>query len=222
MSGRAHPRSRGENSISGLIVDRATGSSPLTRGKRVLPGRGSGVPGLIPAHAGKTEELTCGCVVAWAHPRSRGENERNRGRKYGGLGSSPLTRGKPHACHAVFVPSGLIPAHAGKTSAGICLWRRAKAHPRSRGENNAGDQDDSGSWGSSPLTRGKRTTLNADRPHVGLIPAHAGKTVECMGGHQVLEAHPRSRGENRLATRPRRRRTRLIPAHAGKTRRAGQ
>ena len=51
---RAHPRSRGENSISGLIVDRATGSSPLTRGKRF--GGFGGVPGvgLIPAHAGKT------------------------------------------------------------------------------------------------------------------------------------------------------------------------
>ena len=50
----AHPRSRGENSISGLIVDRATGSSPLTRGKPPpLLGR-LAASGLIPAHAGKT------------------------------------------------------------------------------------------------------------------------------------------------------------------------
>ena len=50
----AHPRSRGENpgQMGAGIV--GAGSSPLTRGKRELPGRGRVVPGLIPAHAGKT------------------------------------------------------------------------------------------------------------------------------------------------------------------------
>ena len=50
----AHPRSRGENSISGLIVDRATGSSPLTRGKPPFPISQERIARLIPAHAGKT------------------------------------------------------------------------------------------------------------------------------------------------------------------------
>ena len=50
----AHPRSRGENENGGKAWNKATGSSPLTRGKLfhalmpVLPQR------LIPAHAGKT------------------------------------------------------------------------------------------------------------------------------------------------------------------------
>ena len=54
LSGAAHPRSRGENSLQGLHLLTWYGSSPLTRGKpryrvdRRRPER------LIPAHAGKT------------------------------------------------------------------------------------------------------------------------------------------------------------------------
>ena len=51
----AHPRSRGENGWFLAALWLGSGSSPLTRGKRLLKqthGRG---PGLIPAHAGKTE-----------------------------------------------------------------------------------------------------------------------------------------------------------------------
>ena len=52
--GKAHPRSRGENRVRGCRWVWGRGSSPLTRGKRVL---GEGLlkkRGLIPAHAGKT------------------------------------------------------------------------------------------------------------------------------------------------------------------------
>ena len=92
---RAHPRSRGENTVQELDFLRAIGSSPLTRGK--LPGlpRAESDCGLIPAHAGKTS-LTCSLTPPpRAHPRSRGENV---GLSDGGAvctGSSPLTRGKP-------------------------------------------------------------------------------------------------------------------------------
>ena len=53
--------------------------------------------------------------------------------------------------------------------------------------------------GSSPLTRGKPG--NAVRPAglAGLIPAHAGKTIRQPPMRRGLEAHPRSRGENRDA-----------------------
>ena len=51
------------------------------------------------------------------------------------MGSSPLTRGK-HAFLAAFDPaSGLIPAHAGKTTPSTPTAPRSTAHPRSRGEN---------------------------------------------------------------------------------------
>ena len=52
--GEAHPRSRGENIITDANPLSRHGSSPLTRGKRLLRSRISPRPGLIPAHAGKT------------------------------------------------------------------------------------------------------------------------------------------------------------------------
>ena len=112
---RAHPRSRGENcrGISAVVI--VCGSSPLTRGKhRIDPHLGL-IPGLIPAHAGKTIAVNASVVVAGAHPRSRGENVPLALDHPNLMGSSPLTRGKQVVelegeCHR-----GLIPAHAGKT-----------------------------------------------------------------------------------------------------------
>ena len=91
----AHPRSRGEN------VRSTSAWHGLLR--------------LIPAHAGKTVLHEEGLAAAWAHPRSRGENELLKLLFAQGLGSSPLTRGKrcPRQRHGM--PTGLIPAHAGKT-----------------------------------------------------------------------------------------------------------
>ena len=51
---RAHPRSRGENDYAGRRDDGDRGSSPLTRGKLATGMAGDTIPGLIPAHAGKT------------------------------------------------------------------------------------------------------------------------------------------------------------------------
>ena len=71
---RAHPRSRGENRAEAGISTSIWGSSPLTRGKRVLEVRRAGAVGLIPAHAGKTFSTGWRAALSWAHPRSRGEN----------------------------------------------------------------------------------------------------------------------------------------------------
>ena len=51
---RAHPRSRGENLAWAVEGARGYGSSPLTRGKRLVNGESAQLPRLIPAHAGKT------------------------------------------------------------------------------------------------------------------------------------------------------------------------
>ena len=74
-------------------------------------------------------------------------------------------------------------------------WR-ATAHPRSRGENAREMTGLTQVQGSSPLTRGKQGWRPAVVDHVGLIPAHAGKTTS--GGRATCRprAHPRSRGEN--------------------------
>ena len=111
----AHPRSRGENASEAERNESTQGSSPLTRGKR-LPGlQVIERPRLIPAHAGKTPGDVGGTQSMWAHPRSRGENQKAL---IGGAllrGSSPLTRGKRNRGVTFGLENGLIPAHAGKT-----------------------------------------------------------------------------------------------------------
>ena len=112
------------------------GSSPLTRGKRVGSLNDLCQIRLIPAHAGKTGAVWLACAACAAHPRSRGENESVGGGEGILTGSSPLTRGKHiQESHGV-APSGLIPAHAGKTFSRPSAGTLAEAHPRSRGENN--------------------------------------------------------------------------------------
>ena len=76
-------------------MEQMTGSSPLTRGKRVDDLREHIDQRLIPAHAGKTKALTSLKDDGAAHPRSRGENVGLLGLRRVAYGSSPLTRGKP-------------------------------------------------------------------------------------------------------------------------------
>ena len=155
MGGRAHPRSRGENFQSWVANLPAPGSSPLTRGKLLNSGFFAYWRGLIPAHAGKTTASSKELKSCGAHPRSRGENNVGVAGSCQATGSSPLTRGKRVQPYFEAVEVGLIPAHAGKTSARNCCHPRTGAHPRSRGENAASSAVSPAIGGSSPLTRGK-------------------------------------------------------------------
>ena len=213
------------------------GSSPLTRGKQVVPRRQRQRRGLIPAHAGKTLGDHVVETLHRAHPRSRGENRGGYSLEAPPSGSSPLTRGKPRWGWFHLEQFGLIPAHAGKTSRYGAVRRSLGAHPRSRGENNTRRTSPRARRGSSPLTRGKPSFVTAMSARLGLIPAHAGKTVKPRSRIAWLKAHPRSRGENTdeqaaragdagssPLTRGKREvegldgaRHGLIPAHAGKT-----
>ena len=174
--GQAHPRSRGENPTRLPRGGRASGSSPLTRGKHENV-RGSLTSGaLIPAHAGKTRLRDTFGFPLLAHPRSRGENSAMASLASLFGGSSPLTRGK-QCSEAGPVPQlGLIPAHAGKTREVAFLTGATTAHPRSRGENITAAGPALRADGSSPLTRGKLGWPAIHVLDVRLIPAHAGKT----------------------------------------------
>ena len=132
-----------------------------------------------------------------AHPRSRGENIVDKPNILAGLGSSPLTRGKPYYEGRQTLQHRLIPAHAGKTAPGRTPTARDGAHPRSRGENRGVYRYSEDPEGSSPLTRGKLLCVAALAGCVGLIPAHAGKTGMTAMWDLYTQAHPRSRGENR-------------------------
>ena len=118
--GGAHPRSRGENWAGVAAAYTGRGSSPLTRGKPPQKTRTRGspltrgkrfrrgalrlLPGLIPAHAGKTSPSTRAGSASRAHPRSRGENINGLVAVMIAGGSSPLTRGKPSPSRAARSP----------------------------------------------------------------------------------------------------------------------
>ena len=153
------------------------------------------------------------------------------------IGSSPLTRGKHQHVGWGEYDERLIPAHAGKTPPACRQGHHQGAHPRSRGENASRDAHSSEPTGSSPLTRGKPRGGGLEVGDNRLIPAHAGKTPRPLFRGPVSPAHPRSRGENRMAPTTSRAvcgsspltrgkqadrhaledAVRLIPAHAGKT-----
>ena len=172
-----------------------------------------------------------------AHPRSRGENSLGCVDPEVAGGSSPLTRGKLDRSLNEGAPSGLIPAHAGKTPPRKRPLTSTWAHPRSRGENSPTRLRNGRCPGSSPLTRGKPRWSAPTTRSSRLIPAHAGKTERVKRGHFRPPAHPRSRGENYSSSsacrsdegsspltrgKPQRAKMpreipRLIPAHAGKT-----
>ena len=111
-------------------------------------------------------------------------------------GSSPLTRGKLTHGNAGTQQIRLIPAHAGKTMSRDRFRMLSSAHPRSRGENRLALLGGGGVRGSSPLTRGKLALDRGLTAPKGLIPAHAGKTLNLVMIDEAWAAHPRSRGEN--------------------------
>ena len=194
----AHPRSRGENLYPSRLSSIRPGSSPLTRGKPLTAAARSPSMGLIPAHAGKTYQRSQRSQEPWAHPRSRGENNRRSRERAYRRGSSPLTRGKPAGWQTPAIHTGLIPAHAGKTGRVANPSYPHGAHPRSRGENRRTRSAGPAGVGSSPLTRGKHLDTRAVGDLRGLIPAHAGKTKSSVPASPEQRAHPRSRGENEM------------------------
>ena len=88
-----HPRIRGEHAERrGSALD-FEGSSPHTRGARVLTWAMNPCPGIIPAYAGSTACSPPAASSPRDHPRIRGEHE-GLGSEHGlHNGSSPHTRG---------------------------------------------------------------------------------------------------------------------------------
>ena len=95
----------------------SAGSSPRMRGKHMKRLLYSFIPGLIPAHAGKTWPRRAPRLRREAHPRACGENVVFRPTAPVIRGSSPRMRGKRIDGGGQRGCQRLIPAHAGKTSA---------------------------------------------------------------------------------------------------------
>ena len=179
-------------------MTRGLGSSPLTRGAHPGVIEAMVAVGIIPAHAGSTNDDEA--IIAWAedHPRSRGEHWWATCQLGHELGSSPLTRGAPHFPVGAAVFERIIPAHAGSTSGGLCGRFGLGDHPRSRGEHPPIALVDLYYYGSSPLTRGAPYQWREPRKRNRIIPAHAGSTTHPHQHQDPQQDHPRSRGEHHL------------------------
>ena len=160
---RDHPRSRGVYGGAGGRFPLCTGSSPLARGLRHALHALRIIGGIIPARAGFT---------GWSGGRSRppGDHPRSRGvyplHPVGGgdpPGSSPLARGLPDIGVSINGWSGIIPARAGFTSAGVRTSPPPWDHPRSRGVYHPLRPAADNVSGSSPLARGLRTGRRGHR-----------------------------------------------------------
>ena len=131
-----------------------------------------------------------------AHPRVGGENDAGANLPLCCHGSSPRGRGKRARALQAVLPTGLIPAWAGKTgclAGGMASWA---AHPRVGGENHWSPSRKITAAGSSPRGRGKQAEAAPVHGRGGLIPAWAGKTSSGPGRAQPGPAHPRVGGEN--------------------------
>ncbi len=192
----AHPRMRGEHGLCPIPQVAGDGSSPHARGALSLgPGRRVHVR-LIPACAGSTWIWTGGISASGAHPRMRGEHGPGVGCGVHGAGSSPHARGALGRGPGQGPARGLIPACAGSTPGHHHRARCSSAHPRMRGEHQAGTRPTASRGGLSPHARGARLvhTLLLRQPR--LIPACAGSTYRSSLTLTGWGAHPRMRGEH--------------------------
>ena len=192
----AHPRSRGEHTLTNLSRSFSTGSSPLARGALTAESASTTPAGLIPARAGSTPRVWTWGRAPRAHPRSRGEHSDQSTAVMSPRGSSPLARGAPVELVAHPQADRLIPARAGSTPCGCGSRPPKPAHPRSRGEHVDTYGHLARSDGSSPLARGARPAHAVPRGRPGLIPARAGSTTRSGSARSGTSAHPRSRGEH--------------------------
>ena len=133
------------------------GTSPRTRGKRLVLNPVPVILRNIPAYAGKTLVWLRSQLGEQEHPRVRGENSTPHGYVPILGGTSPRTRGKHPYPDGTAHRFRNIPAYAGKT--------RGSAGGSILGE------------GTSPRTRGKLSLFAFLASSLRNIPAYAGKTL---------------------------------------------
>ena len=129
-----HPRIRGEKVCPITLKEANAGSPPHTRGKADSIYGKSQAPRITPAYAGKRELRTGHAVATEDHPRIRGEKDLVIIFKALSQGSPPHTRGKVSLLLTFREDMRITPAYAGKSFRESWRWRRARDHPRIRGE----------------------------------------------------------------------------------------
>src|SRR5690606_2460310 len=129
-----HPRIRGEHQYRNHVPWLKTGSSPHTRGARLLYGAGRANVGIIPACAGSTAPAGALRTDTTDHPRVRGEHEVEQSSLKPHQGSSPRARGAREHRGLTHWWGWIIPACAGSTCRGYARRWGCRDHPRVRGE----------------------------------------------------------------------------------------
>ena len=177
LAGRDHPRIRGEHFLRQEATEPGRGSSPHTRGTPDEVHVDARENGIIPAYAGNTPWEAAYRVLAWDHPRIRGEHGASYYVMSPAQGSSPHTRGTPIDYRNPLAEVGIIPAYAGNTPFPRAPRARTRDHPRIRGEHSGQVAMIALDPGSSPHTRGTHDGRESFGISGGIIPAYAGNTA---------------------------------------------
>ena len=134
------------------------------------------------------------------HPRTCGENFACFTVVSPRCGSPPHLRGKRVADGRGQAVDRITPAPAGKTRVGEHRHHRRTDHPRTCGENIVARRGNHSHRGSPPHLRGKpRRVLPVQARH-RITPAPAGKTREVSDAARADSDHPRTCGENIVAS----------------------
>ena len=152
-----HPRIRGEHLVRAPAADEATGSSPHTRGARLIASWWAFRSGIIPAYAGSTRAWLGPVGSQTDHPRIRGEHVDDSWVTGAAAGSSPHTRGALKQLIGPGNSARIIPAYAGSTILTLRVVEAMRDHPRIRGEHEE-----------TPIVPALAQ---------GIIPAYAGSTT---------------------------------------------
>ena len=128
-----HPRGCGAHLPRWWFKSILRGSSPRMRGSPIMCMSYPGVPGVIPADAGLTEDHEFLRWRAWGHPRGCGAHPKSKKEKESDPGASPRMRASLSRGITCMPRSGVIPAGAGLTVERAQGGIRAWDHPRGCG-----------------------------------------------------------------------------------------
>ena len=195
VSGRDHPRMRGEYILLCTIHIKSLGSPPHARGIHNPRGRANADTGITPACAGNTLLDLVRRKLEGDHPRMRGEYASLFLLLLPVLGSPPHARGIQTIMFAPGSLLGITPACAGNTGFSRSAACSRRDHPRMRGEYQTISHKSHLLLGSPPHARGIPDTILIFCRSSGITPACAGNTRQFRRPLRTLRDHPRMRGE---------------------------
>ena len=172
-----------------------TGSPPHGRGKESSLQASLPTGRITPAWAGKSLFCFTAAVPIQDHPRMGGEKWITSSPAPMPRGSPPHGRGKVGPVIQLRACAGITPAWAGKRPSHSSERRRPQDHPRVGGEKSRSRPGYKVRLGSPPRGRGKVSYLFCCQKHVGITPAWAGKSWNCLCYLYLTQDHPRVGGE---------------------------